>query len=254
MKVSIITVTFNSISVINDCLDSISSQEYDNIQHIVIDGASTDGTLSILESKHSQLNTLISKPDNGIYDAMNKGIRIATGDIIGFLNSDDFYANNKVISKVVREFERDSLLDSCYSDLIYVDQLKIYKIVRYVKSSEFNQGLFSKGWCPPHPTFFVRRSVYERLGIFDLNYDIASDVDLMMRFLEKHKIKSKYIPEVWVKMRMGGTTNKNLKNIWLQNKEIIHSFNKNNLSVNLLKFLVFKIISRILQFLKRSSQ
>jgi glycosyltransferase involved in cell wall biosynthesis len=254
MKVSIITVTFNCVSVINDCLNSISSQEYNNIQHIVIDGASTDGTLSILESKHSQISTLISKPDNGIYDAMNKGIRIATGDIIGFLNSDDFYANNKVISKVVREFERDSLLDACYSDLIYVDQLKISKIVRYVKSSEFNIGLFSKGWCPPHPTFFVRRSVYERLGIFDLNYHIASDVDLMMRFLEKHKIKSKYIPEVWVKMRMGGTTNKNLKNIWLQNKEIIHSFNKNNLSVNLLKFLVFKIISRILQFFKRSSQ
>ena len=254
MKVSIITVTFNSVSVINDCLNSISSQEYNNIQHIVIDGASTDGTLSILESKHSQISTLVSKPDNGIYDAMNKGIQIATGDIIGFLNSDDFYANNKVISKVVREFERDSLLDACYSDLIYVDQLKISKIVRYVKSSEFNIGLFSKGWCPPHPTFFVRRSVYERLGIFDLNYHIASDVDLMMRFLEKHKIKSKYIPEVWVKMRMGGTTNKNLKNIWLQNKEIIHSFNKNNLSVNLLKFLVFKIISRILQFFKRSSQ
>ena len=252
MKVSIITVTFNSVSVINDCLESISSQEYNNIQHIVIDGASTDGTLSILKSKHSQINTLISKPDNGIYDAMNKGIRIATGDIIGFLNSDDFYANNKVISKVVSEFERDSLLDACYSDLIYTKKNDTSQNVRYWKSNKFTVGLFSKGWCPPHPTFFVRRSVYERLGIFDLNYQIASDVDLMMRFLEIHKIKSKYIPEVWVKMRMGGTTNKNLKNIWLQNKEIIHSFNKNNLSVNLLKFLVFKIISRALQFLKRS--
>jgi glycosyltransferase involved in cell wall biosynthesis len=254
MKVSLITVTFNSVSVINDCLDSISSQEYNNIQHIVIDGASTDGTLSILESKHSQISTLISKPDNGIYDAMNKGIQIATGDIIGFLNSDDFYANNKVISKVVREFERDSLLDACYSDLIYTKKYDTSQNVRYWKSNKFTAGLFSKGWCPPHPTFFVRRSVYERLGIFDLNYHIASDVDLMMRFLEKHKIKSKYIPEVWVKMRMGGITNKNLKNIWLQNKEIIHSFNKNNLSVNLLKFLVFKIISRILQFFRRSSQ
>lgn len=254
MKVSIITVTFNSVSVINDCLESISSQEYNNIEHIVIDGASTDGTLSILESKNTQINTLISKPDNGIYDAMNKGIRIATGEIIGFLNSDDFYANNKVISKVAREFERDSLLDACYSDLIYTKKSDISQNVRYWKSSKFIAGLFSKGWCPPHPTFFVRRSVYERLGIFDLNYHFASDVDLMMRFLEKHKIKSKYIPEVWVKMRMGGTTNKNLKNIWLQNKEIIHSFNKNNLSVNLLKFFVFKIISRILQFFKRSSQ
>ena len=254
MKVSIITVTFNSISVINDCLDSISSQEYDNIQHIVIDGASTDGTLSILESKHSQLNTLISKPDNGIYDAMNKGIKIATGDIIGFLNSDDFYLNNKVISKVVKEFEKDSFLDACYSDLIYVDQFNTSKTIRYVKSSKFQEGLFSKGWCPPHPTFFVRRSVYKKFGNFDLSYKFASDVDLMMRFLEKYKIKSKYIPEVWVKMRMGGVTNKNLKNIWLQNKEIIHSFNKNNLSVNLLKFLILKIILRIVQLFKRPSQ
>ena len=251
MKVSIITVTFNSISVINDCLDSISSQEYDNIQHIVIDGASTDGTLSVLESKHSQINTLISKPDNGIYDAMNKGIKIATGDIIGFLNSDDFYLNNKVISKVVKEFEKDSFLDACYSDLIYVDQFNTSKTIRYVKSSKFQEGLFSRGWCPPHPTFFVRRSVYKKFGNFDLSYKFASDVDLMMRFLEKYKIKSKYIPEVWVKMRMGGVTNKNLKNIWLQNKEIIHSFNKNNLSVNLLKFLILKIISRIVQLFKR---
>lgn len=254
MKVSIITVTFNSISVINDCLDSISSQEYDNIQQIAIDGASTDGTLSILESKHSQINTLISKPDNGIYDAMNKGIKIATGDIIGFLNSDDFYPNNKVISKVVKEFEKDSSLDACYSDLIYVDQFNISKTIRYVKSSKFQEGLFSKGWCPPHPTFFVRRSVYKKFGNFDLSYKLASDVDLMMRFLEKYKIKSKYIPEVWVKMRMGGVTNKNLKNIWLQNKEIIHIFNKNNLSVNLLKFLILKIISRIVQLFKRPSQ
>ena len=254
MKVSIITVTFNSVSVINDCLDSISSQEYDNIQHILIDGASTDGTLSILESKNSQINILISKPDNGIYDAMNKGIKIATGDIIGFLNSDDFYPNNKVISKVVKEFEKDSFLDACYSDLIYVDQFNISKTIRYVKSSKFQEGLFSRGWCPPHPTFFVRRSVYKKFGNFDLSYKLASDVDLMMRFLEKYKIKSKYIPEVWVKMRMGGVTNKNLKNIWLQNKEIIHSFNKNNLSVNLLKFLILKIISRIFQLFKKPSQ
>ena len=253
MKVSIITVTFNSVSVINDCLDSISSQEYDNIQHIVIDGASTDGTLSILESKNSQINILISKPDNGIYDAMNKGIKIATGDIIGFLNSDDFYLNNKVISKVVKEFEKDSFLDACYSDLIYVDQFNTSKTIRYVKSSKFQEGLFSKGWCPPHPTFFVRRSVYKKFGNFDLSYRFASDVELMMRFLEKYKIKSKYIPEVWVKMRIGGVTNKNLKNIWLQNKEIIHSFNKNNLSVNLLKFLILKIISRIVQYFKRPS-
>ena len=251
MKISIITVTFNSVSVINDCLASVKTQKYDDIEHIIIDGASTDGTLSLLESKREQFAALISEADAGIYDAMNKGINIATGDIIGFLNSDDFYENSKVISRVAREFERDSSLDACYADLIYVGQFNTSKIVRYVKSSEFKKGLFSKGWCPPHPTFFVRRSVYERLGNFDLNYHIASDVELMMRFLEIHKIKSRYIPEVWVKMRMGGTTNRNLKNIWLQNKEIFNSFHKNGLSANPIIFFVYKIISRLKQFFKR---
>ena len=254
MKISIITVTLNNASVIKKCLDSLKSQKYNNVEHIIVDGGSTDKTLSILKSRNKQLSVVLSEPDKGIYDAMNKGIKLATGEIIGFLNSDDFYLNNKVISKVVKEFEKDSFLEACYSDLIYVDQFNISKSIRYVKSSKFQEGLFSKGWCPPHPTFFVRRSVYKKFGNFDLSYRFASDVDLMMRFLEKYKIKSKYIPEVWVKMRMGGITNKNFKNIWLQNKEIIHSFNKNNLSVNLLKFLVLKIISRIVQLFKRPSQ
>ena len=252
MKVSIITVTFNSMPVIKDCLDSVKIQDYNDIEHIIIDGGSTDGTLQLLKSKHTQIEKIISEPDDGIYHAMNKGIQMSTGEILVFLNSDDFYANNKVITKVVKEFKGDAETEACYADLIYVNQFNTSKNIRYMKSNKFKEGLFSKGWCPPHPTFFVRRSVFERFGKFDLNYHIASDVDLMMRFLEKHKIKSKYVPEVWVKMRMGGTTNKNLKNIWLQNKEIIHSFNKNNLSVNILKFLIFKIISRALQFFKRS--
>jgi glycosyltransferase involved in cell wall biosynthesis len=251
MKISIITVTFNSVSVINDCLTSVKFQNYENIEHIIIDGASTDGTSSLLESKRDQFTTLISEADKGIYDAMNKGISIATGDVIGFLNSDDFYENSKVISTVAREFEKDSSLDVCYADLIYVGKLNTSKIVRYVKSSEFKKGLFSKGWCPPHPTFFARRSVYEALGNFDLNYHIASDVELMMRFLEIHKVKSLYVPEIWVKMRIGGTTNKSLKNIWLQNKEILNSFYKNGLSINPISFFIYKIISRLKQFFSR---
>ncbi len=251
MKISIITVTFNCISVLKDCLNSVASQSYNKIEHIVIDGASTDGTLSLLNSKKDQLATLVSELDEGIYDAMNKGIKIAKGDIIGFLNSDDFYANNGVISKVVSEFKKEPSLDACYADLIYVNQSNTSKIVRYFKSSEFKQGLFSKGWCPPHPTFFVRRSVYERYGNFDLNYRIASDVELMMRFLEIHKIKSRYIPEVWIKMRMGGTTNKNFKNIWAQNQEVLSSFNKNGLSVNRISFFIHKIFSRFKQFFIR---
>ena len=239
------------MSVLTECLNSVDSQSHNNIEHIVIDGASTDGTLTLLNSKKDQLSILVSESDDGIYDAMNKGIKLAKGDIIGFLNSDDFYANNEVISKVVSEFKKEPSLDACYADLIYVNQSNTSKIVRNFKSSEFRQGLFSKGWCPPHPTFFVRRSVYEHYGNFDLNYRIASDVDLMMRFLEIHKIKSRHIPEVWVKMRMGGTTNKNFKNIWAQNQEVLSSFDKNGLSVNLIIFVIYKIFSRFKQFFTR---
>lgn len=253
MKISIITVCFNSEKTIGKTLESILNQSFKEIEHIIIDGKSTDSTLSII-SKFLHNKKVISEPDNGIYDAMNKGIEIATGDIIGFLNSDDFYANNNILSNVTKIFENNSDIDACYSDLIYVNQVDTSNIVRFVKSKKFYKGLFSKGWCPPHPTFFVRRSIYERFGKFDLNYSIASDVDLMMRFLEMHNIKSQYIPEIWVKMRMGGITNKNFRNIWLQNKEIILSFKKNNLSVNFLKFFVFKILSRSLQFFKRPSQ
>lgn len=250
LKITIITVCHNSEKTIKSTLESVKNQKFKNIEHLIIDGKSSDQTIFIAK-KYPHIKKIISETDYGIYDAMNKGINVATGDIIGFLNSDDFYMNNDVISKVVKEFKNDVSIDACYSDLIYVDRHNTSKIIRYVKSSEFKKNLFSKGWCPPHPTFFVRRIVYERLGKFDLNYKIASDVDLMMRFLEKYKIKSRYIPEVWVKMRMGGTTNVKLKNIWLQNKEIFHSINKNGLSANSWKFFIYKIISRTLQFLKK---
>ena len=181
---------------------------------------------------------------------MNKGINLADGEIIGFLNSDDFYANNEVLSKVSGIFKSNPLLDACYSDLIYVDKLRTSKTIRYFKSCSFIPGLFSKGWCPPHPTFFVWRSIFKKYGNFDLNFKIASDVDLMMRFLEVNKIRSLYIPEVWVKMRMGGITNKSLKNILLQNWEIINSIKKNGLNINFLSFFINKIISRTRQYLK----
>tara|TARA_A100001015_G_C15041426_1_gene739902 strand:- start:3219 stop:3899 length:681 start_codon:yes stop_codon:yes gene_type:complete len=222
------------------------------IEHIMIDGASTDSTMSILKKNQSHSTKLISEPDKGIYDAMNKGINLADGDIIGFLNSDDFYANNEVLSKVSGIFKNNPLVDACYSDLIYVDKLTTSKTIRYFKSCSFIPGLFSIGWCPPHPTFFVRRSIFKKYGNFDLNFKIASDVDLMMRFLEVNKIQSLYIPEVWVKMRMGGVTNKSLKNILLQNWEIINSIKKNGLSISFLSFFINKIISRTRQYLKNN--
>jgi glycosyltransferase involved in cell wall biosynthesis len=249
LKISVITATFNSAKFINCCLSSVQNQTYKNIDHIVIDGASTDETLSILESNRDQLKIIISEPDKGVYDAMNKGIMISEGDIIGFLNSDDFYANNEVLSKVAKLFSKNPSLDGCYSDLIYTNQFNTKKNVRYWKSSKFVPGLFSKGWCPPHLTFFVRRAVYEKFSKFNLNYNIASDVELMMRFLEVHKINVQYIPEVWVKMRMGGLSNKNFLSIIKQNREILHALKKHKLLNNFFIFLIYKIISRMKQFI-----
>ncbi|MDA8805038.1 glycosyltransferase [Candidatus Pelagibacter bacterium] len=251
MKVSIITVTLNSITTINDCINSVKEQKYNNIEHIIIDGGSTDGTLSLLESKKDQFAILVSELDKGIYDAMNKGINIATGDIIGFLNSDDFYVNENVISKIITLFKKNDSLEGCYSDLIYIDKFDITKTIRYWKSSEFRSGLFSKGWSPPHTTFFVRNSIYKKFGCFNLNYQISSDIDLMMRFLEIHRINVQYVPEIWIKMRMGGASNKSVRSIINQNLEVLNALAKNNLPSNFLIFSIFKIISRVKQFFQK---
>jgi glycosyltransferase involved in cell wall biosynthesis len=251
VKISIVTVCYNSESFISSAIDSVLSQTYPDIEYIIIDGRSKDGTVSIVDSYGDKVAHFVSESDKGIYDAMNKGLKTATGDIIGFLNSDDFYANNNVLSRVASIFKDNSSLDACYADLIYIDRYDASKIIRYCQSRKFISGLFAKGWCPPHPTFFVRRSVYERFGNFDLNYHLASDVELMMRFLEVQKINARYIPELWIKMRLGGITNKNFKNILIQNKEVLHALKNHNLSVNWISFFIYKIINRGLQFLKR---
>lgn len=247
MKISIITVTYNSAKFINDCLKSVKTQNYNNIEHIVIDGNSTDETLPLLYSKRDQIKELISEPDKGVYDAMNKGIKIATGEVIGFLNSDDFYANNRIISKVASVFNNNSSIDACYADLVYTQQMDTSKTVRYWRSGKFIPNSFSKGWAPPHPTFFARRSIYERFGLFNLNYRFAADNELMMRFMEVYKIKTNYIPEVWVKMRLGGTTNKNFKNIFFGNLEILKALRKNGLYTNIIIFFFHKIFLRLNQ-------
>ncbi len=248
LKITIITVSYNSEKTIKTTLSSVASQTFKNIEHIIIDGKSTDKTIPIVK-KYSHVKKIISEPDQGIYDAMNKGIKISTGDIIGFLNSDDFYSNNEVVSKVATLFKNEPCLDACYADLIYTNKFDISKNIRYWKSSKFIPGSFSKGWCPPHTTFFVSRLIYEQFGSFDLNYSIASDVELMMRFLEVNKINAHYIPEIWVKMRLGGTTNQNLKNILTQNKEVLDALKVHKLSVNRVSFFIHKIISRSLQYL-----
>jgi glycosyltransferase involved in cell wall biosynthesis len=237
---------------VGNCLASVAAQSHQDIEHLMIDGASTDGTLAVLQAHRSQLAVLVSEPDAGIYEAMNKGISHAAGDIIGFLNADDFYAHDRVLETVARYFAEDPKLDACYSDLMYVDQFDTSRTVRYWQSNFFVPDSFSCGWCPPHPTFFVRRSVYERFGGFDLSYRIAADVELMMRFLEVHKLRVKYVPDLWVKMRMGGTTNKNWRNVWVQNQEVLRALKSHGLSANPLLFFAHKLWSRGLQFVRRS--
>jgi glycosyltransferase involved in cell wall biosynthesis len=221
-------------------------QNYKNIEHLVIDGVSTDGTLEILRSNVKHHFSLYSEPDGGIYDAMNKGISLASGDVIGFLNSDDLYADQSVISRITEVF-LDSSVDACYGDLVYVTKDN-KSVVRYWKSKPFLSGDFAKGWCPAHPTFYVRRSVIERLGIFDLGYKMAQDVELMMRYLEIGKINVVYIPQVLVRMRIGGVSNRDLKNIMLQNLEVIKALKYHRLNFSLLNFLANKLIDRLAQF------
>lgn len=209
VNISIITATFNSASTIGDCLDSV--KDHGNaVEHIIIDGGSNDGTLDIVKS-YPHIARVISEPDRGIYDAMNKGIALTSGDVIGILNSDDFYADKMVLTKVARVFLNESV-DSCYGDLLYVDPVDITKITRIWKSGPFHKENFYWGWMPPHPTFFVRRHIYEKYGMFNTDLGSAADYELMLRFLVKHKISMGYIPEVLVKMRAGGASNVSLRN------------------------------------------
>jgi glycosyltransferase involved in cell wall biosynthesis len=254
MKFSIITVSYNAEHCIAHCIDSVLCQSHHDVDYIAIDGASSDDTFNIISSYGDKIFYKLSEPDLGIYNAMNKGIGYARGDIVGFLNADDFYTHDRVLEKVSQCFADDPALDACYSDLMYVDQLDTSRNVRYWESDTFVSGSFSFGWCPPHPTFFVRRSVYERFGGFNLGYTIAADFELMMRFLEVHKLRVKYVSDVWVKMRLGGTTNKNWRNVWIQNQEVLRALKSHGLSVNPLRLFAHKLWSRGLQFVRRPSE
>ncbi len=247
MKISIITVTYNSEKYVKHCMQSVKEQTHNDIQHVVIDNNSTDSTLKIVDKFKIDDSIIISENDDGIYDAMNKGIEHSSGDIIGFLNSDDFYADQKVL-QVVNEIFTDNMIDACYGNLHYVKPEKTDDIVRRWKPGKFKTSSFSKGWVPPHPTFFVRCSVYKDLGKFDINYKFASDTDLMMRFLEVHKIKAVHVDKNFINMRTGGKTNKTIKNIILQNVEILSSLKKNNVKFNFFSFFLNKTIDRFTQY------
>ena len=246
MKFSIITAVLNGSNTIHDTLESILGQSYKNIEHVIIDGGSTDQTLDILKRYENRTTRIISEPDKGIYDALNKGIQLSSGDIIGILNGDDFYAHDQVLNRVADVFENQKV-DSCYGDLQYVNRDNTSRIIRQWRSSGYKPGKFSYGWMPPHPTFFVKKDIYERFGYFNTNFKIAADYELMLRFLEKFRISTHHIPEVLIKMRVGGVSNKNLRNMLLKSCEDCKAWKVNDLKGRFYTVL-FKNVSKIPQF------
>jgi glycosyltransferase len=248
IKISVVTAVYNRQLTVGQALDSVLSQTYPAVESIVIDGASTDGTLAAVEPYRQRLGVLISESDQGIYDALNKGIKHATGDVVGFLHADDVFENSEVLAKVAAAF-KDPAIDAVYGDLVYVQHHDISQVIRYWKSGEYDDVALSHGWMPPHPTFYVRRSVYERLGGFDTRYRIAADYDSILRFLAVGKIRAAYIPEVLVRMRAGGISNRSLKTILRKSLEDIDVLRRNQ--VGGVVTLFRKNFSKLSQFWRR---
>ena len=232
---------------------SVRDQTLDSIEHIIIDGRSNDGTLKVVESEGNHVAMIVSERDKGIYDAMNKGIALATGDYVAYLNSDDFYTNSETVSRVVAAI-RNTKSDAVFGDLSYVQRENPSLRVRYWKSQAFKTGSFARGHPPPHPTFFIRRELLVSLKGFDVSYRLASDFDLMFRALEVEKCTSTYLPNELVRMRMGGATNRSITSILYQNQEILRCLRSHGVSVSTAEFAARKILSRIKQrYLKPSA-
>jgi glycosyltransferase len=248
MKISIITVCFNSEKTIENTIQSVFSQDYKNIEYIVIDGQSSDKTLSIIEKYKLNIAKFVSEKDEGIYFAINKGISLATGEIIAILHADDFYTNETIITSVVSNFEKQNT-DTLYGDLQYVDRVNISKIIRNWKSGEFKKTKFLNGWMPPHPTFFVRRKCYEKFGNYNTKLKSASDYEMMLRLLYKNNCSTFYLPEVLVKMRVGGKSNRSLLNRFKANREDKQAWIINELKPSAATFIL-KPLLKINQFFK----
>lgn len=246
MKVSIVTVSYNSSKTIRDTITSVNSQTHPSIEHIFIDGASTDDTLEIIKTTSHRQNIIVSEKDSGIYNAMNKGIRHSSGDIIGFLHSDDIFHSEEVISDLVNKIQ-DENLDGVYGDLQYVDKVNPNKIIRSWKSCQFKQNLLRKGWMPAHPTLFLKREIYLKHGVFNTTFKISADYDFILRIFKDQNLKSGYLPKIVTKMRVGGASNRSLKNIFKKTKEDYCAIRLNKIGDLMTLFL--KNTSKIKQFL-----
>lgn len=245
---TIITVVLNNGHFIKDAIESVLNQTYKGIQYIIIDGGSTDESLEIIKSYQDKISVVVSEPDSGIYDAMNKGLALATGDIVGFLNADDFYANAVVLNKVMHAFTAHGC-DALYADLDYVSRSDKHKIIRKWRSGSFSREKFAKGWMPPHPTFFAKRNFYQEFGGFKEELNSAADYELMLRFLYVKSLRTYYLPEVIIKMRVGGQSNRSLKNRMLANIQDRRAWTINGIKPHWYT-LFLKPLSKIRQYFK----
>ena len=249
MKVSIITVVYNNQATVDFAIRSVLGQDYSDIEYIVIDGNSTDETIEKIQKYKDHITYFLSEPDKGIYDAMNKGLNLATGDTIGILNSDDFYIDTTIISQVVQEFQTKQI-DLVFGDIVYVKPDALNKITRYYGSANFHPKKFAWGWMPGHPSCFLKREIYEKYGYFKTDYKIAADYEILTRFMAKYGISYTYIPKVFVKMRTGGVSSANLKSNWILNKEIVRACRENGIETNMPKVLL-KYFTKIFQLVRK---
>jgi glycosyltransferase involved in cell wall biosynthesis len=249
MKISLITVSYNSAYTIRDTFESVLNQSFEDIEYIVIDGASKDSTIDIIKEYEPKFNgrmKWVSESDSGLYDAMNKGFKMATGDIIGIINSDDLFASDDAIANIINAFNENPDKDCVYADLFYVSKENTSKIIRKWVSGK--QRKFRYGWHPAHPTFYLRKRIYERYGYFNLHFGFAADFELMLRFVEKYQVSMVYLPKPLVKMRLGGKTSKNILNIIKGNRECVMAFKENGINVSFL-YPLYRILPKFKQFI-----
>ena len=249
MKISVITAVHEAEATVGQAIRSVADQSWQDLEHLVIDGRSRDGTLAAIEAARHDRMTLVSEADGGIYDALNKGIRLATGDIVGFLHGDDFLAHSQVLARVAASFDAPRI-EAVFSDLDYVDKFDDERIIRQWRTGPFSPSRLRRGWTPAHPTLYLRREVYQRLGSYDADMRISADYDFILRYFSQIQDQTVHIPEVLYKMRMGGVSNRNLTMIALKMREDLRALKRNN--VGGLSTLAMKNISKIGQFLKHA--
>lgn len=248
-KVSIITVSYNSVETIQDTIESVLSQDYPSIEYIIVDGGSSDGTMEIVNQYTGRISKIVSEPDDGIYDAMNKGIELATGDFVGILNSDDVYTDSSVIKDVVDRLI-ETKADCIYADLFFVARNDVNKRVRYCTSKNFSISKFRWGWMVPHPTFFVKRSCYEKFGLYKMGYRVSADFELLVRFMLREGISCTRLPRCIVKMRDGGISTSGFWWRVHQNYEIVRACRENGVYTNIL-FVLLKTPRKLLEYFRQ---